>query len=81
MDRMKQCQAKSKQSGERCRRYTTKGMKVYRMHGGVLGDKTSQKARRKAALRHGLYTQKVVQENRQILQIIKLCKQFLSTLS
>lgn len=34
MDETKRCKAKSKQTGERCKRYVTPGMKVCKFHGG-----------------------------------------------
>lgn len=77
MDRMKQCQAKSKRSGRRCKRYASKGMKVCRMHGGALGSKKAHKSRRQAAFRHGLHTQRALQEKTAAYQLIKLCQRTL----
>ena len=78
MDKLNQCRAKSKQSGQRCKRYTTKGMNVCRIHGGVLGSKKSKEKRRRAALRHGLCTKKALQERKRIRQLIKSCSETLS---
>jgi hypothetical protein len=60
MDTLPICKAKSKQSGERCKNFATKGRSVCRIHGGKsTGAKTRQGQARQqlAKLTHGFYTE------------------------
>ena len=47
------------------------------MHGGALGSKKAHKSRRQAAFRHGLHTQRALQEKTAAYQLIKLCQRTL----
>ncbi len=77
MDKRQQCQAKSKRSGLRCKKYAVKGMKVCCMHGGILGSKKAQELRRQAALRYGLYAKEALQEKKKVQMFLKSCRRAL----
>ena len=68
---MVQCKAKSKRSQERCKNHATRGMKVCRFHGGILGGKKAQRARRLAPLKHGFFTKEAIAERKKTTELLK----------
>jgi hypothetical protein len=77
MDTLPICEAKSKQSGQRCRNFASKGKRVCRIHGGrstgasTVRGRTNQK---KASLKHGLRSREAIEEKRKVREFIKACK-------
>jgi len=67
---MVQCQAKSKRSQKQCMNQAIRGMKVCRMHGGTLGRKKAQRARKIAPLKHGFYTKEAITERKQTKELL-----------
>jgi hypothetical protein len=68
------CQAKSKQSGQRCKNYAIKGKLVCRFHGGKsTGSKTEEGRRRQkmASWKHGHYSKEAKEEYRFMREMIK----------
>ena len=74
---MVQCKAKSKRSQERCKNHATRGMKVCRFHGGILGGKKAQRARRLAPLKHGFFTKEAIQERKLVSKLFRDTKDLL----
>jgi len=67
MDSVPICKAKSKQSGQQCRNFATKGKEVCRIHGGKSsGAKTREGVVRlkKANWKHGLYSKEAIEERK-----------------
>jgi len=74
MDTLPICKAKSKQSGQQCKNYVTKGKLVCRFHGGKsTGAKTEEgKQRQKmASWKHGCYSKEAKEEYRFLSEMIK----------
>ncbi len=71
---MKQCKAKSKRTGKRCKAYVVKGMEVCYYHGGKVGSTKARNARRKAALRHGFYTKENIAERKELAAFMRDAK-------
>ena len=68
---MVQCKAKSKRSGEQCKNYAIRGMKVCRFHGGIQGGKKAKRARKTAPLKHGFYTASAKADRKKTRELIK----------
>ncbi len=78
MDTIRQCSAKSKQTGKRCKNFAIKGKTVCRFHGGVsTGPKTKEGKQRikKALTKHGLYSVEAVEERRIFRKNTRLLKE------
>ena len=78
------CQAKSKRSGEQCGNYAINGRRVCKFHGGFtpshnLGPKTEEGRQRQhmASWKHGMRSKAAIEENRQMREFIRQCKQSL----
>ncbi len=70
------CEAKSKQSGQRCKNFAVKGKRVCRLHGGhSTGAKTPEgKMRQKmGSWKHGLRSKEANEERRAVRNMIKHC--------
>lgn len=80
MQTMKKCKAISKCSKQRCKNYAIQGMRVCRMHGGILGNSKSRKARRQAVLKHGKFTQEAICKRKKMLNFIKESRDYLETI-
>lgn len=77
MDTLPVCEARSKQSGVRCKNFATKGKRVCRIHGGLsTGPKTKEgKLKQKmGSWKHGLYSSESKAELRQVREFIRQCK-------
>jgi hypothetical protein len=78
MDITPQCTAKSKQSGERCKNFASKGKSVCRIHGGrSTGAKTREgKQRQKnASWMHGERSKEATVERRAFREWVKDCSE------
>lgn len=78
---MKQCKAKSKQSGERCKRYASKGKEVCRCHGGRSSGPRTQEGKERtrlaviqANLKHGMFTKEEKAERKFARALIDECR-------
>lgn len=83
MDTLPICEARSKQSGLRCKNFVTKGKRVCRIHGArSCGARTEAgKLRQKmASWKHGLRSKEARKENRLIREMIKNSKQLLASM-
>lgn len=83
MDTLQICQAKSKQSGQQCNNFATKGKQVCHIHGGLsTGAKTLEgKAKQKmASWKHGLRSKESRDENRMIRNFIKEGKELIKAI-
>jgi hypothetical protein len=49
-------------------------MTVCKFHGGILGGKKAQRARKIAPLKHGHYTKEAIAERKETLAMIRLMK-------
>ena len=81
MDTLPICQAKSKQSGQQCRNFSTKGKRVCRIHGGKSTGSRTQEGRQrqeKVNWKHGLRSKKAREESRFIRELIKESKQLIA---
>ncbi len=81
MDTLPICQAKSKQSGQQCKNFASKGKRVCRIHGGrSTGAKTLEgKQRQKmASWKHGGRSKEAMAEARESRELIVQCKQLIS---
>jgi hypothetical protein len=77
VDTLPVCQAKSKQSGQGCKNYATRGKNVCRIHGGYsTGARTEagRERQRKAKLKHGLRSNEAIKENREVRDLIRESK-------
>ena len=77
MDTLPICHAKSKQSGQQCKNFATKGKQVCRIHGGrSAGAKTAEGKHRqkKALLKHGQRSKEAADTNREVRDLIKTWK-------
>ncbi|MBS0585735.1 MAG: hypothetical protein JSR76_05485 [Verrucomicrobia bacterium] len=84
MDTLPQCTAKSKQSGTRCRNFTVKGKAVCWIHGGKSTGPITAKGRdkiRKLKLKHGLYSQDAIDEQKQFRKLLLNAKETLEKIS
>ena len=80
MDTLPICEAKSKQSGLRCKNFATKGKHVCRIHGGKsTGAKTPEgKHRQKmASWKHGRESKESIENLRAVNAAIKTLTQFI----
>ena len=50
------------------------------MHGGIIGGKKAQKARKKAVTKHGFFSQEAIQERKQLSQLIKENKEIIQSI-
>ena len=75
---MRQCKAKSKRSQKQCQNPAMKSMEVCYHYGGVLDSKKARRARRKAVLKHGFFTQEALEERKEFSKLIKDSKNRLS---
>ena len=74
---MPKCQAKAKNTGQRCKNVAMKGKRVCYLHGGKsTGAKTEQGKRRSkyARLRHGDYSAQVKQNRRTLMMLNRFAK-------
>ena len=81
---MSQCKALSKRSKERCKKGATPGKDVCHMHGGKSNGPKTEIGRgnsRKAVLKEGKYTKKVLEQHREAMVLIRQCKDFLRSIS
>ena len=84
MDTLPQCTAKSKQSGIRCRNFTVKGKAVCWIHGGKSTGPITAKGRdkiRKLKIKHGLYSQDAIDEQKQFRKLLLNAKETLEKVS
>jgi hypothetical protein len=75
------CKARSKQSGQRCKNFASRGKQVCRIHGGrSMGARTQQgKQRQKMASRkHGRRSSEAIEEKQRICGLIKTAKTLIS---
>jgi hypothetical protein len=82
-DFMGQCVAKSKRSQVRCKKGATPGKNVCHMHGGKSPGPKTEKGRensRKAVLKEGKYTAKVLEQHKQTMVLIRQCKEFIRSI-
>ena len=80
MDRLPICHAKSKQSGQQCKNFATKGKGVCRIHGGAsCGSKTPEgKLKQKmASWKHGLRSAEAVEEKLAVRDFIKKSRELI----
>jgi hypothetical protein len=80
MDTLPICEARSKQSGLKCRNFATKGKLVCHIHGGLsTGPKTEEGRLRQhmASWKHGMRSKAAIEEARQMREYIRQCKQAL----
>jgi len=74
---MSRCTAKSKRSKEQCHKWAVKGRTTCHMHGGTsIGpiSKAGKRRSRLAALKHGNYTKKAIENDRKVRELIRLSK-------
>jgi hypothetical protein len=74
MDTLPICEAKSKQSGNRCKNYATKGKCVCRFHGGhSTGARTQEGWKRQKAsnVKCGRWTKEAIEERREVRKLIR----------
>ena len=69
------CGAKTR-SGQSCRSPAVNGKKRCRMHGGAHGSGAPRG--NKNALKHGMYTKKVMEEERQCRELVRQSRKLLS---
>lgn len=80
---MSQCKAKSKRSQVQCLKWAVRGKETCRMHGAKSKGPKTRKGRelsKLAALKHGRYTKKSLQENREIRELIRLSQNTLRSI-
>ena len=85
MDTLPICQAKSKQSGKRCRNFSVRDRHVCHIHGGKTPRQNSSvrsvegKQRQKmGSWKHGLRSKEAKEEARQVRQMITQGKQLIA---
>lgn len=81
MDTLPICEARSKQSGYRCKNFVTKGKQVCRMHGGrSCGAQTKEgkQLQKMASWTHGRRSKEVLEEHRLIREMIKEGRQLIA---
>jgi hypothetical protein len=74
MDTLPQCNAKSKQSGYRCKNFSVKGKKVCWIHGGKSSGPKSQQGVEKIRnlkTKHGVYTRNAVEDRIQFRKFLQ----------
>lgn len=74
---MSRCTAKSKRSKEQCLKWAVKGRTTCHMHGGTSNGPISKAGKRRsrlAALKHGNYTKKSIENEREARELIRLSK-------
>lgn len=84
MDTLPICKALSKQSGQRCKNFSSKGKAVCRIHGGrSTGAKTAKgkHAQKTASLKHGMYSKEAIAEARQMRELFTASKQLIAGMS
>lgn len=80
MDTLPICEAKSKQSGNRCKNFVTKGKRVCRIHGGRstgARTKAGRKRQKMASWKHGMRSKEAIEENQKMSALIRASKEFL----
>ncbi len=70
----RQCQAKSKQTGRRCRQIAMPKKRVCYYHGGM---STGAPKGNQNALKHGLRTKKAIEDRRMISRLLKESREIL----
>lgn len=85
MDTLLICQAKSKQTGNRCKNFAVRTRKVCHIHGGKTpkhnkGPKTrlGKMRQKKASLKHGLRTKKRILESKEMRELIRQSKNIIN---
>lgn len=70
---MQRCSAKSKRSGDRCKNFAIKGVRVCRMHGAGGGPKTHASWIRckRAPMKHGCYSKEAMEELKECRELMK----------
>jgi hypothetical protein len=81
MDTIRICEARSKQSGQQCKNFATKGKRVCRIHGGKSTGPRTTKGRlcqKKTPLKHGTRSREAALERREVREMIRSSKVILS---
>ncbi len=81
---MAQCTAKSKRSKEQCLKWAVRGRSTCSMHGGTSrgpATRCGKERSRLAVTKHGKYTEKAQLVRREIMAMVRECKNVLNLLA